>query len=83
MGTSKIVCAALTAASSLSAGLAQARGAIDVQQQITTSSPVALFPVPRVAVMPAPLYGPPPPRCEAVEPPYAICAATHAAEAAA
>jgi hypothetical protein len=70
MSTSKIVVAALAAAASLFAGMAQARGAVDVQWQVTIGSPVVVYPAPRVVVMPAPVYVPPPPRYVVVEPPY-------------
>jgi hypothetical protein len=70
MNTSKIVVATLALAAGLWASQAQARGAVDVQWQVTIGAPVVVYPAPRVVVAPAPVYVPPPPRYVVVEPPY-------------
>ncbi len=72
MKTRRFAFAALALAATASAGLAQARGPVDVQWQVTIGSPVGGYParggvvvsapvyVPAPVFLPAPVYGPAP-----------------------
>ena len=60
MNTRKIAFAALAVATALSAGLAQARGPVDVQWQLNIGVPLGVYPVQGGVVLSSPAYAPAP-----------------------